>query len=88
MPHARYKNASSRYANRREIPGRTDFGALLARHNTARPSVILIRRQQGRSAAAIAANLPAIADDLASGAIVVLDEERIRIRTLPIQPGV
>ena len=69
----------------------TDFGALLARHNTARPSVILIRRQQARSATAIAAlitaNFPAIADDLASGAIVVLDEERIRIRTLPIQPG-
>jgi predicted nuclease of predicted toxin-antitoxin system len=69
----------------------TDFGALLARHNAAGPSVILIRRQQGRSAQAIAAlitaNLPAIADDLRTGAIVVLEEDRIRIRNLPIQPG-
>lgn len=73
------------------ISADTDFGDLLARHNTAEPSVILIRRQQGRNAAAIAAlitaNLPAIADDLATGAIVVLDDDRIRIRNLPIQPG-
>jgi hypothetical protein len=33
----------------------------------------------------IVANLQAVADDLASGAIVVLDDDRVRIRS-PLQP--
>jgi hypothetical protein len=54
--------------------------------------VILLRRQEGRRASEIAslivANLQAVAvaDDLASGAIVVLDEDRVGIRSLPLQP--
>ena len=44
--------------------------------------MILLRRQEGRRASEIAslivANLQAVADDLASGAIVVLDEDRAR----------
>jgi predicted nuclease of predicted toxin-antitoxin system len=68
----------------------TDFGELLARFNAAGPSVILLRRQEGRRAddiaALIIANLDAVADDLSAGALVVLDNERIRIRSLPFRP--
>ena len=68
----------------------TDFGELLARSNAAEPSAILLRRQEGRRAddiaALIAANLEALADDLSAGALVVLDNERIRVRSLPFRP--
>jgi len=68
----------------------TDFGELLAVSNAAKPSVLLLRRQQGRRAAQLAAlllaNLGDAADDLAEGSIVVLDERRIRVRRLPLRP--
>jgi predicted nuclease of predicted toxin-antitoxin system len=51
---------------------------------------VLLRRQAQRRAheiaALILANLDAVAEDLQSGAVVVLDEERIRIRRLPLRP--
>jgi len=31
-------------------------------------------------------NLPMIVDDLEAGAIVVLDDDRIRVRRLPLRP--
>ncbi len=67
----------------------TDFGDLLASSNASRPSVLLLRRQDRRRAAEVAAmillNLDSVAEDLATGAIVVLDQRRIRIRRLPIR---
>lgn len=82
--------AAARDADAVLISSDTDFGELLARSNADEPSVILLRRQEGRRASEIAslilANLQAVADDLASGAIVVLDDERVRIRSLPLQP--
>lgn len=66
----------------------TDFGALLARSGAKFPSVLLIRRLVGRRASeqavTILANLPAIADDLRAGAIVVLTDDWVRIRRLPM----
>lgn len=66
----------------------TDFGTLLARSGAENPSVLLIRRLAGRRAAeqsdVILANLPQVADDLATGAVVVLGDEWIRIRRLPM----
>ena len=48
----------------------------------------MIRRQGARRAGELAAlllaNLEAVTDDLAAGAIVVFDADRIRIRRLPI----
>lgn len=65
----------------------TDFGELLARSGDAVPSIVLFRRV-GRlprdRVATLVANLPALADDLAAGAIVVLTDDRIRIRPLPV----
>lgn len=73
------------------VSGDTDFGELLARTNRSRPSIVLLRRQAGRKAAQIAslllANLPAVEDDLRAGAIVVVDEDRLRIRRLPLHPS-
>ena len=72
------------------ISGDTDFGELLAKTNASTPSLILLRRQQSRRAAEIAAlvlaNLEVIAEDLEAGAIVVFDEDRLRIRRLPLRP--
>ena len=82
--------AAARDADAVLISSDTDFGELLARSNANDPSVILLRRQEGRRASEIAslivANLQAVADDLASGAIVVLDDDRVRVRSLPLQP--
>jgi len=68
----------------------TDFGELLAMSNAALPSVVLLRRQGDRRAAQIAAlvlaNLEAVSEDLAAGAIVVLETDRVRVRRLPLRP--
>lgn len=68
----------------------TDFGELLAHSNAGEPSVILLRRQEGRRAAEVAglilANLDAVAVDLDAGAFVVLDQDRVRVRSLPFRP--
>lgn len=72
------------------ITADTDFGELLARSGDDAPSVLLLRRHDRRRAKAVAelvlANLDAIESDLTSGALVVFDGDRIRIRTLPINP--
>jgi predicted nuclease of predicted toxin-antitoxin system len=72
------------------ITADTDFGELLARSGDDAPSVLLLRRHDRRRAEAVAelilANLDAIDSDLSSGALVVFDGDRIRIRTLPINP--
>ncbi len=68
----------------------TDFGGLLSRSRATGPSVLLIRRLAGRRAAEqsaiILANLDQIAEDLAAGAVVVIGDDWIRIRRLPM-PG-
>lgn len=68
----------------------TDFGELLAHSNAVGPSVVLLRRQEGRRAAEVAAlllaNIDAVADELHAGAFVVLDQDRVRVRSLPFRP--
>jgi predicted nuclease of predicted toxin-antitoxin system len=70
------------------ISADTDFGGLLARSESSNPSVILIRRLAGRRAAEqsqiILANLDQVAEDLTAGAVVVLHEDLLRVRRLPM----
>lgn len=80
--------ASARGDDRILISADTDFGGLLANAGASLPSVILIRRLQGRRAAQQAAllleHVGDLHDDLVRGCIVALDEDRIRVRPLPI----
>lgn len=72
------------------ISADTDFGGILARSKASNPSVILIRRLVGRraaqQAAVILANLDQVTEDLAAGAVVVIHEDLLRVRRLPM-PG-
>lgn len=65
----------------------TDFGGILAASRARYPSVILFRRQ-GRTAeqqaALLLANLSMLEDDLAAGSVVVLLQDRLRVRRLPV----
>ena len=70
------------------ISADSDFGMLLAESHAERPSVIYIRRVNGRRVdqlvAVIVGNLDLIDQALVDGSLVVLGEGTARIRRLPI----
>jgi len=66
----------------------TDFGTLLALREAAKPSLILFRwpalRRPPDQVRVILENLPNIQDYLEQGSVIVIEETRLRLRTLPI----
>jgi predicted nuclease of predicted toxin-antitoxin system len=66
----------------------TDFGTLLAASHEPGPSVVLVRRVIGRRveqlAGLLVANLPQVAEDLRLGSIIVIGDDSLRVRRLPI----
>jgi predicted nuclease of predicted toxin-antitoxin system len=68
--------------------GDTDFGALLALANATSPSVILFRSRHRRSAddqaTLLLSHLNDVEGDLIAGAVVVITDDRIRVRRLPL----
>ncbi len=67
----------------------TDFGTLLALSGARQPSVVLFRGEVTRrpegQAMVLLANLEQITEDLSEGAAVVIGDDRVRVRRLPIQ---
>lgn len=74
--------------NRIIVSADTDFGTILARSTEIKPSFILFRgmttRRPETQLQILLANLSALKENLESGCVVVFDQNRIRIRNLPI----
>jgi predicted nuclease of predicted toxin-antitoxin system len=69
----------------------TDFGTILALRRTAEPSVVIFRRSSGRrpeqQAKLLLEQLLRVAHSLERGSVVVIEEDRLRVRALPIGGG-
>jgi predicted nuclease of predicted toxin-antitoxin system len=65
----------------------TDFGTLLALKQYTKPSVILFRSSDKRPQSQLTlllSHISEIKDDLTAGSVIVFEDNRIRIRALPI----
>ncbi len=65
-----------------------DFSALLAKRGTNKPSVITLRVNNAKPSnitKILERALPQIKSEINKGSIIIIEEERIRIRKLPIE---
>lgn len=79
--------AKARADDRVVVTADTDFGTLLALSGASGPSVVLLRRSGRRvheRAQIVLTVLDLVAGQLAAGAVVTVDNERVRIRPLPV----
>ncbi len=80
--------ARARNDDRVVISADSDFGTILAATRAERPSVLYIRRSQGRRVAQlvqlIVGNLDLVEEALLEGSLVVIGEGHARIRRLPV----
>ena len=71
------------------ISADSDFTTLLALSHGVAPSLVLLRSgdqlRPDAQAALLAANLPAVAGDLARGAVVSISTAHVRVRRLPLR---
>jgi len=78
----------ARVEDRVVVSADTDFGTLLARRSTSKPSLMLFRGEGSRRPEALATvillNVDQLIDALAAGSIVTFEPSRLRIRPLPI----
>lgn len=77
----------ARTEDRTVITQDLDYSALLASHGSTHPSVVSLRLHNNRPerlAIVLEKTLPTVEGDLQAGAIVVIEETRIRIRRLPL----
>ncbi|HPV52410.1 MAG TPA: DUF5615 family PIN-like protein [Smithella sp.] len=76
------------HENRIIVSADTDFGTLLARSTEIKPSFILFRgmttRRPDTQLQILLANLSDLKEFLENGCVVVFDQNRIRVRNLPI----
>ncbi len=74
--------------NRVLITADTDFGGLLVQQEAKLPSVVLLRTTAARRPTdqlrLLTDNVPALEEDLAEGAMVVIEDTRVRVRSLPL----
>jgi predicted nuclease of predicted toxin-antitoxin system len=73
--------------NRILVSADTDFGALLASTGRVKPSVILFRRTNKRPlelAKILIEAIKQLSEELETGSIAVIEDQRIRVRRLPI----
>jgi predicted nuclease of predicted toxin-antitoxin system len=74
--------------NRIVVSADTDFGTIVTLRNEKSPSIIIFRRTKNRKpleqAELFMSNLDEIETYLELGSIVIIEDKRIRIRSLPI----